>query len=80
MAMSEKKLHAFRSSSPTSFDVARKAGVSQAAVSYVFNGQQNRHVSEATREKILKAARRREIDVVLVWGLDRWGRSDDLNR
>src|SRR6266481_7598844 len=56
MAMSEKKLHAFRSSSPTSFDVARKAGVSQAAVSYVFNGQQNRHVSEATREKILKAA------------------------
>jgi LacI family transcriptional regulator len=54
--MSEKKLHAFRSSSPTSFDVARKAGVSQAAVSYVFNGQQNRHVSEATREKILKAA------------------------
>src|SRR5258708_10442497 len=56
MAMSEKKLHAFRSSSPTSFDVARKAGVSQAAVSYVFNGQQNRHVSEATREKILNAA------------------------
>jgi DNA invertase Pin-like site-specific DNA recombinase len=32
------------------------------------------------REKILKAARRREIDVVLVWRLDRWGRSDDLNR
>src|SRR5260370_14561385 len=56
MAMSEKKLHAFRSSSPTSFDVARKAGVSQAAVSYVFNGQQNRHVSEATRTKILNAA------------------------
>jgi putative DNA-invertase from lambdoid prophage Rac len=27
------------------------------------------------REKILEAARRREIDVVLVWRLDRWGRS-----
>ena len=27
------------------------------------------------REKLLKAARRREIDLVLVWRLDRWGRS-----
>ena len=27
------------------------------------------------REEILKAARRREIDLVLVWKLDRWGRS-----
>jgi DNA invertase Pin-like site-specific DNA recombinase len=27
------------------------------------------------RERLLKAARRREIDVVLVWRLDRWGRS-----
>jgi len=27
------------------------------------------------REKILEAARRRDIDVVLVWRLDRWGRS-----
>jgi len=27
------------------------------------------------REKILDAARRREIDRVLVWRLDRWGRS-----
>ena len=26
-------------------------------------------------EKLLEAARRREIDVVLVWQLDRWGRS-----
>src|SRR5260370_16862437 len=56
MAMSEKKLDACRSSCTSSVDVASKAGVSQAAVSYVFNGQQNRHVSEATREKILKAA------------------------
>jgi putative DNA-invertase from lambdoid prophage Rac len=27
------------------------------------------------REKLLQAARRRQIDVVLVWRLDRWGRS-----
>src|SRR5579871_2325806 len=27
------------------------------------------------REKVLEAARRREIDLVLVWQLDRWGRS-----
>lgn len=27
------------------------------------------------REQLLDAARRREIDVVLVWRLDRWGRS-----
>jgi putative DNA-invertase from lambdoid prophage Rac len=27
------------------------------------------------REQLLKAARRREIDAVLVWRLDRWGRS-----
>jgi DNA invertase Pin-like site-specific DNA recombinase len=29
----------------------------------------------ALRERLLAAARRREIDVVLVWRLDRWGRS-----
>jgi putative DNA-invertase from lambdoid prophage Rac len=27
------------------------------------------------REKLLAAARRREVDIVLVWRLDRWGRS-----
>lgn len=27
------------------------------------------------RESLLKAARRRELDVILVWRLDRWGRS-----
>jgi putative DNA-invertase from lambdoid prophage Rac len=27
------------------------------------------------RQKVLEAARRREIDIVLVWRLDRWGRS-----
>src|ERR1700753_2030673 len=32
-------------------------------------------VRRESREKMLEAARRREIDVVLVWRLDRWGRS-----
>jgi putative DNA-invertase from lambdoid prophage Rac len=32
-------------------------------------------VRREAREKILEAARRREIDLVLVWQLDRWGRS-----
>src|ERR1700685_2486431 len=32
-------------------------------------------VQRKAREKLLEAARRREIDVVLVWRLDRWGRS-----
>ncbi len=54
--MVENKQHITRRISPTSLDVAHKAGVSQAAVSYVFNGRQNRHVSEATREKIVQAA------------------------
>jgi len=32
-------------------------------------------VKRQARERLLEAARRREIDVVLVWRLDRWGRS-----
>jgi putative DNA-invertase from lambdoid prophage Rac len=32
-------------------------------------------VQRELREKLLDAARRREIDAVLVWRLDRWGRS-----
>lgn len=38
-------------------DVARKAGVSRTAVSYVLNehGQRNKHVSEETRAKVLQA-------------------------
>ena len=32
-------------------------------------------VRREAREKLMEAARRREIDLVLVWRLDRWGRS-----
>jgi DNA invertase Pin-like site-specific DNA recombinase len=32
-------------------------------------------VRPPAREKLLEAARRQEVDVVLVWRLDRWGRS-----
>ena len=32
-------------------------------------------VERELREKLMSAARRREIDVLLVWRLDRWGRS-----
>ena len=32
-------------------------------------------VARATRQRLIDAARRRDIDVVLVWRLDRWGRS-----
>src|SRR5580658_10534550 len=32
-------------------------------------------VERELRQKVMAAARRREIDVVLVWRLDRWGRS-----
>ena len=32
-------------------------------------------VARAMRQRLIDAARRRDIDVVLVWRLDRWGRS-----
>jgi DNA-binding LacI/PurR family transcriptional regulator len=43
---------------PTAHDVARRAGVSQAAVSYVLNGQRGgtARIGETTRQRILQAA------------------------
>ncbi len=56
VCMVENEQQNIRPSPPTGSDVARRAGVSQAAVSYVFNGRHNRHVSAETREKIVQAA------------------------
>ena len=41
----------------TSYDVAKKAGVSQATVSYVLNGSSRQTISPKTRERVLAAAR-----------------------
>lgn len=41
---------------PKATDVAKRAGVSQTAVSFVLNGRAQGNVSEATRDKILSAA------------------------
>lgn len=41
---------------PKASDVARRAGVSQTAVSFVMNGQAEGNVSAATKDKILQAA------------------------
>lgn len=54
--MVENGQQAARQKSLTSVDVARKAGVSRTAVSYVLNGIQTPHVSEETRIKVLQAA------------------------
>lgn len=55
--MERKKRHSTRYTSPTLSDVARKAGVSPTAVSFVLNegGSRNKHVSEETRAKVLQA-------------------------
>ncbi len=53
-------------------EYAAKRGWSIAAqIKEVASGAAER----ALRQKLVDAARRREIDVVLVWRLDRWGRS-----
>lgn len=54
--MVENKRQAPRQKSLTSVDVARRAGVSRTAVSFVLNGAQTSHVSEETRAKVLQAA------------------------
>ena len=41
----------------TSTDIARRAGVSRATVSYVLNGRTDQSISPATRERVLQAAR-----------------------
>lgn len=55
--MAAKKGKRATHTSPTITDVARRAGVSRTAVSYVLNenGQRNTHVSEEARAKVLQA-------------------------
>jgi putative DNA-invertase from lambdoid prophage Rac len=50
---------------------ARRGWTVAAQIKEVGSGATEREL----REKLIDAARRREIDVVLVWRLDRWGRS-----
>jgi putative DNA-invertase from lambdoid prophage Rac len=50
---------------------ARRAWTVTMQIREVGSGASQRRM----REKLMEAARRREIDVVLVWRLDRWGRS-----
>jgi DNA invertase Pin-like site-specific DNA recombinase len=50
---------------------ARRGWVIALQVKEVGPGASHRQL----REKLMEAARRREVDVVLVWRLDRWGRS-----
>jgi len=49
----------------------RKGGKIALTVEEVGSGAKTR----PRREELLRAARRREIDVIVVWRLDRWGRS-----
>src|ERR1700747_2683408 len=51
--------------------VARRGWTLAMQIREVGSGAIARHA----REQLMEAARRREIDVVLVWRLDRWGRS-----
>ena len=41
----------------TSYDVAKRAGVSQATVSYVLNGNSRQSISKDTRERVVSAAK-----------------------
>jgi putative DNA-invertase from lambdoid prophage Rac len=50
---------------------ARRGWVVAMQVREIGSGAEKRQA----RERLIEAARRREIDVVLVWRLDRWGRS-----
>lgn len=50
---------------------ARRSWTTTMQVKEVGSGAAQRQM----REKLMEAARRRDIDVVLVWRLDRWGRS-----
>ena len=51
--------------------VERRGWIVKVEVSEIGSGAKERE----KRDELLKAARRRELDVIIVWRLDRWGRS-----
>jgi LacI family transcriptional regulator len=65
-------------SGPTSIDVARRAGVSQAAVSYVLNGIQDKRVSAESQAKILQAAQELGYSIHPVARSLRTGKSEEI--
>ena len=56
MATTEGAGGAGRTKRPTATDVARRAGVSQATVSYVLNNNPRQAIPETTRRRVLTAA------------------------
>ena len=38
-------------------------------------GREDEDAGSGIRERLMQAARRRELDTIVVWRLDRWGRS-----
>jgi LacI family transcriptional regulator len=64
---------------PSSADVARQAGVSRTAVSYVLNGVQTTHVSPEVRQKILQAAQELGYQINTSASSLRRGHSKEIN-
>ncbi len=78
--MTEKKLRTPPRTSITTSDVAQKAQVSRATVSFVLNenGVRNAHVSEETRAKVLQAAQELGYSMNTVAQALRRGHSEEL--
>lgn len=76
--MAEKKHLPSERTSLTSVDVARRAGVSRTTVSYVLNGNEDGHVSEATRAKVLQAAQELGYSIHSSARALRKGQSDEI--
>ena len=56
MATPSKRSTGGRARRPTATDVAQRAGVSQATVSYVINNTAHQVIPETTRQRVLTAA------------------------
>ena len=76
--MIEKKHDSSVRTSPTSVDVARRAGVSRTTVSYVLNENGHGHVSDETRMKVLQAAHEMSYNTHFSARALRKGQSDEI--